>query len=221
MKKTFNINLGGIVFHIDEDAYELLDKYLSNLRIHFSKEEGGEEIVHDMELRISELFSERLNERNQVITLNDVEEIIAQMGKPEEFSEETTQDTSSYSESKEKGVKRLFRDPDNKVLGGVCSGIAAYFGWDVIILRIIHLFKSICYGLPDVFHIHFHAFHRELLGSCLCFGNDDPSYDIEKNNALDNEISISKDRECQEDEYDTQYNSIPSEIGCNPRAYST
>ena len=137
MKKTFNINLGGIVFHIDEDAYELLDKYLSNLRIHFSKEEGGEEIVHDMELRISELFSERLNERNQVITLNDVEEIIAQMGKPEEFSEETTQDTSSYSESKEKGVKRLFRDPDNKVLGGVCSGIAAYFGWDAVVLRII------------------------------------------------------------------------------------
>ena len=137
MKKTFNINLGGIVFHIDEDAYELLDKYLSNLRIHFSKEEGGEEIVHDMELRISELFSERLNERNQVITLNDVEEIITQMGKPEEFSEETTQDTNSYSESKEKGDKRLFRDPDNKVLGGVCSGIAAYFGWDVIILRII------------------------------------------------------------------------------------
>ena len=95
MKKTFNINLGGIVFHIDEDAYELLDQYLSNLRIHFSKEEGAEEIVHDMELRISELFSERLNERNQVITLNDVEEIIAQMGKPEEFSEETTQDVST------------------------------------------------------------------------------------------------------------------------------
>ena len=62
MKKTFNINLGGIVFHIDEDAYELLDQYLSNLRIHFSKEEGAEEIVHDMELRISELFSERLEE---------------------------------------------------------------------------------------------------------------------------------------------------------------
>ena len=96
MKKTYNINLGGIVFHIDEDAYELLDKYLSNLRIHFSKEEGAEEIVHDMELRISELFSERLNEKNQVITLKDVEEIIAQMGKPEEFSEDATQDTNEY-----------------------------------------------------------------------------------------------------------------------------
>ena len=86
MKKTYNINLGGIVFHIDEDAYDLLDKYLSNLRIHFNKEEGAEEIVHDMELRISELFSERLGEKKQVITLTDVEEIIAQMGKPEEFA---------------------------------------------------------------------------------------------------------------------------------------
>ena len=136
MKKTYNINLGGIVFHIDEDAYELLDKYLSNLRIHFSKEEGAEEIVHDMELRISELFSERLNEKNQVITLKDVEEIIAQMGKPEEFSEDATQDTNEYIKE-EKTPKRLFRDPDNKVIGGVCSGIAAYFGWDVTILRIL------------------------------------------------------------------------------------
>ena len=136
MKKTFNINLGGIVFHIDEDAYELLDKYLSNLRIHFSKEEGAEEIVHDMELRIPELFSERLNERKQVVTLKDVEEIIAQMGKPEEFSEDTTQDTNEYIKE-EKNPKRLFRDPDNKVMGGVCSGIAAYLGWDVTLLRII------------------------------------------------------------------------------------
>ena len=138
MKKTFNINLGGIVFHIDEDAYDLLDKYLSNLRIHFSKEEGAEEIVHDMELRISELFSERLNEKKQVITLKDVEEIIAQMGKPEEFSDETTQDTNEYIKE-EKGPKRLFRDPDNKVIGGVCSGIAAYLGWDVTAVRIIFI----------------------------------------------------------------------------------
>ena len=138
MKKTFNINLGGIVFHIDEDAYELLDKYLSNLRIHFSKEEGAEEIVHDMELRISELFSERLNERKQVVTLKDVEEIIAQMGKPEEFSEDTTQDTNEYIKE-EKTPKRLFRDPDNKVIGGVCSGIAAYLGWDVTAVRIIFI----------------------------------------------------------------------------------
>lgn len=138
MKKTYNINLGGIVFHIDEDAYELLDKYLSNLRIHFSKEEGAEEIVHDMELRISELFSERLNEKKQVVTLKDVEEIIAQMGKPEEFSEDATQDTNEYIKE-EKTPRRLFRDPDNKVIGGVCSGISAYLNWDVTLVRLVLL----------------------------------------------------------------------------------
>ena len=142
MKKTFNINLGGIVFHIDEDAYELLDKYLSNLRIHFSKEEGAEEIVHDMELRISELFNERLNERKQVITLTDVEEIIGQMGKPEEMTDDTTQDDPIYNKE-EKAPKRLFRDPDNKVVGGVCSGIASYFGWDTTILRILLIILSL------------------------------------------------------------------------------
>ena len=142
MKKTFNINLGGIVFHIDEDAYELLDKYLSNLRIHFSKEEGAEEIVHDMELRISELFNERLNDRQEVITLSDVEEIIVQMGKPEEMTDDTTQDDPIYNKE-EKAPKRLFRDPDNKVVGGVCSGIASYFGWDATILRILLIILSL------------------------------------------------------------------------------
>lgn len=151
MKKTFNINLGGIVFHIDEDAYELLDNYLSNLRIHFEQEEGAEEIVHDMELRISELFSERLNDRKQVITLTDVEEIIAQMGKPEEFSDDTTQDTSNHNQESadEKGAKRLFRDPDNKVIGGVCSGIAAYLGWDVTLLRIIFIILALPFFAND------------------------------------------------------------------------
>lgn len=137
MKKTFNINLGDIVFNIDEDAYELLDKYLSNLRIHFSKEEGAEEIVHDMELRISELFSERLHESKQVISIADVEEVIGQMGKPEEFSEDSTQDTQAYTE--EKGTRRLYRNPDDKVIGGVCSGIAAYMGWDVTLVRLFTL----------------------------------------------------------------------------------
>ena len=94
-----------------------------------------------MELRISELFSERLNDKKQVITLPDVEEIIAQMGKPEEFSDDTTQDNHSYTPdaTDKKGMKRLFRDPDNKVMGGVCAGIAAYMGWDVTLLRIIFI----------------------------------------------------------------------------------
>lgn len=128
MKKTLTINLGGTVYHIDEDAYHLLDNYLANLRIHFRREEGAEEIVHDMELRISELFADRLNEGKQVITIEDVEEIIARMGKPEELSGEGNGETSGSEKTKGTTIRRLFRDPDNKVLGGVASGLAAYMG---------------------------------------------------------------------------------------------
>ena len=80
MKKTLTVNLGGTVFHIDEDAYRLLDNYLCNLRLHFRKQEGAEEIVNDIENRISELFAEKLSAGSQVITIADVEEVIARMG---------------------------------------------------------------------------------------------------------------------------------------------
>jgi phage shock protein PspC (stress-responsive transcriptional regulator) len=139
MNKTYNINLGGLVYHIDDNAYELLDKYLNNLRAHFKKEEGGEEIVHDIELRISELFSERLNDRKQVITMSDVEEIIAQVGKLEELTGEKEETVES---EEEKPIKRLYRDTEHKVFGGVCSGLAAYFDWDVTLVRLMVLLIS-------------------------------------------------------------------------------
>lgn len=85
MKKTLTINLGGIVYHIDDDAYRLLDNYLSNLKHYFRKQEGAEEIVDDIEMRIAELFAEKVTEGKQVITVSDVEEIIARVGKPEDF----------------------------------------------------------------------------------------------------------------------------------------
>ena len=88
MKKTLTVNLGGTVFHIDEDAYQLLDKYLSNLRIHFRKEEGSDEIMDDFEMRISELLNERVRLGYEVITIEQVEEVIKRMGKPEEIFEE-------------------------------------------------------------------------------------------------------------------------------------
>jgi uncharacterized membrane protein YgaE (UPF0421/DUF939 family) len=87
MKKTLTVNLGGTVFQIDEDAYQLLDKYLANLRIHFRKEEGSEEIMNDFEMRISELFNERVRLGYEVITIEHVEEVIKRMGKPEELFE--------------------------------------------------------------------------------------------------------------------------------------
>ena len=93
MKKTLTVNLGGTVFHIDEDAYQLLDKYLSNLRIHFRKEEGSDEIMDDFEMRISELLNERVRLGYEVITIEQVEEVIKRMGKPEEIFEEEEKST--------------------------------------------------------------------------------------------------------------------------------
>ncbi|MDO4756248.1 MAG: PspC domain-containing protein [Parabacteroides sp.] len=140
MKKTLTVNLGGTVFHIDEDAYQLLEKYLSNLRIHFRKEEGSDEIMNDFELRISELFNERIRLGYEVITIEHVEEVIKRMGKPEElFENEEIQEESNTqnASTKENGdKKRLMRDPDNKLLGGVAGGIAAYMGWDTTGVRL-------------------------------------------------------------------------------------
>lgn len=140
MKKTLTVNLGGTVFHIDEDAYELLDKYLSNLRIHFKKEEGSDEIMTDFEARISELLNERIRMGYEVITLEQVEDVIKRMGKPEEifgeesFTEEAKEEYKVKIETTAK--KRLFRNPDDRILGGVAGGLAAYMGWDPTAVRI-------------------------------------------------------------------------------------
>ena len=88
MKKTLTVNLGGTVYHIDEDAYVLLDNYLNNLKYHFRSEADADEIVKDMENRIAELFSEYISRGQQVVTIENVEEVIARMGKPEEINAE-------------------------------------------------------------------------------------------------------------------------------------
>lgn len=146
MKKTLTVNLGGSVFNIDEDAYLLLDKYLTNLRVHFHEEEGSEEIMNDFELRISELFSEKVRLGYNVVTIEQVEEVINRMGKPEEIFEEQSEESTAQKEASDfsaktetKGKKKLFRDPDDKIIGGVAGGFAAYTGWDVTAIRIAML----------------------------------------------------------------------------------
>ena len=141
-----NSFLGGIVFNIDEDAYQLLDKYLSNLRIHFSREEGTDEIMDDFEARISELLNERIRLGFQVITIEHVEDVIKRMGKPEEiFADEETSETGgaqfrqSLEDKGEKTKKRLMRDSDDRILGGVASGLALYWGVDVTAIRLVLL----------------------------------------------------------------------------------
>ena len=139
MKKTLNVNLNGRVFTIDEDAYRLLDSYLSNLRICFRKEVGASEIITDFEARIEELFSEKIRLGYLVITLEHVEEVIARVGKPADFEDredrEEEKQTSFFEPLKSK--KKFFRNMDDKLIGGVCSGIAAYFGWNVVLIRFI------------------------------------------------------------------------------------
>ncbi len=144
MKKTLTVNLGGTVFHIDEDAYILLDKYLSNLRIHFMKDEGSDEILDDFEMRISELFNERIRLGYDVITIVQVEEVIRRMGKPEELfgedyekEEKKKKSETRYEKVKHTVNRRFFRDPDDRILGGVASGIAAYLGWDPTLVRLV------------------------------------------------------------------------------------
>ena len=144
MKKTLTVNLGGTVFHIDEDAYRLLDNYLCNLKIHFRKEAGADEIIDDIERRISELFAEKLTAGSQVITITDVEEVIARMGKPEDMEAENDSEPSVGNATRTTIHRRLYRNPDDKLLGGVISGMAAYLGWDVTLLRLLLLVVLIC-----------------------------------------------------------------------------
>jgi len=131
MNKVFNINLGGYPFTIDENAYEYLSKYLKTIHRHFSKSEGYEEITSDIEARMAELFQESLGHQT-IVSMKTVSDAIAIMGTPEDFGASTSEEQATYQSSKSKKTyttgKRLFRDPEDEVVAGVCSGVAAYFG---------------------------------------------------------------------------------------------
>lgn len=131
MNKIFNINLGGYPFTIDDNAYQKLTKYLSTIEDHFSTSEGCDEIISDIESRIAELFNDSLNGQ-PIVSMKDIDAAIATMGTPEEFGAvgsdyDDAEDARSQSGEYKTG-KKLFRDPDTKIIGGVCSGLAAYFG---------------------------------------------------------------------------------------------
>ena len=160
MKKVININFQGTVVPIEESSYELLQQYIESLRRYFANEEGRDEIINDIESRISELFQERLKNGSTCITDDDVNAIIKNMGRPQDFedAEKGDQPNTSSKDSddtkKEKGDtifnenwnwkgKRLYRDDNHKILGGVCSGIAAYLGIDPVIVRIVFIVSGI------------------------------------------------------------------------------
>src|SRR4051812_22349889 len=149
MNRTITMNLSGIIFHIEDDAYEKLNKYLSTIKGYFNETEGRDEIMGDIESRIAEMLQAKVNQTKQAVLLADVESVIAVMGKPEDFAgdgeqKETTSD-KHYTE-RERTYRRLFRDPDDKVIGGVCSGISNYFDIDPIWIRAAFVIALFVFG---------------------------------------------------------------------------
>lgn len=138
MNKTVNINLAGIPFYIDEDAYGKLSRYLDSIRKSLKDADGSEEIMKDIEARIAELFSEKIENTSQVVTSKTLDEVIAVMGQPEDYEvdEEIFDDVPPASTFRTKH-KQLFRDIDNKYISGVSSGLGHYLGIDAIWIRLL------------------------------------------------------------------------------------
>jgi phage shock protein PspC (stress-responsive transcriptional regulator) len=156
MKRIININLSGRVIPIEDSAYEKLQAYIESLRRYFIHEEGRDEIINDIESRIAELMNEKIRKGASSVTDADVDEIIASMGRPEDFQAaeeaETISPGSQSYQSRPTGEEtyttrkrnRLYRDSSDKILGGVCSGLANYMNVDPAIIRI--LFAIITFG---------------------------------------------------------------------------
>ncbi|NMH86771.1 PspC domain-containing protein [Flavivirga algicola] len=139
MNKTVNINLAGIFFHIDEDAYLKLQRYLEAIKRSFTDSQGRSEIISDIEARIAELFNERVQNNKEVIRIKEVDEVISIMGQPEDYlvDDEIFEDEPQTSyKRKTSSAKKLFRDIDNSYIGGVSSGLGHYFGIDAIWVRL-------------------------------------------------------------------------------------
>lgn len=137
MNKTVNINLGGLFFHIDEDAFQKLNRYFDAIKRSLSNSSGQDEIMKDIEMRISEIFTEKKEADKQVINLKDVDAMIAVMGQPEDYRiEEEGETTQSNFNNTTKTSKKLYRDIDKNILGGVSAGLGHYFGIDALWIRL-------------------------------------------------------------------------------------
>lgn len=154
MNKTTSINLGGYFFHIDEDAFRKLSNYFDAVRSSLSPD-GREEIINDIESRISELFTEKLGTTKQVIGLKEVDDIITIMGQPEDYKieDEAPKNDFQTNYTSTSSTKKLYRDKDNSFLGGVLSGLGHYLGVDPLWLRIIMVILFFGFGTGLVVYI--------------------------------------------------------------------
>lgn len=145
MKRTTRINIGNLIFNIDEDAYELLDKYLQSIDDFFASSREGKEILSDIENRIAEHFSKIISKSKEVISITDVKDVISAIGHPGDF--EDSNPTLRVSDRPKVNFDgRLYRDIENRWIGGVAAGLAAYFGIDPVIPRIIFILLGVFGG---------------------------------------------------------------------------
>ncbi|RMG77112.1 MAG: PspC domain-containing protein [Bacteroidetes bacterium] len=151
MKRTVNINLNGIVITIDEDAAKELNNYIDKVKEYYRNKEFGEEIVMDIEYRIAEILLQKKKNKAS-IDISDVQQLINQLGNPEEF-EDYDEQKEQYQTVESSSIKRLFRDPDNKILCGVCSGLGHYFGIDPFWIRLVWALAFFFYGSGFLLYI--------------------------------------------------------------------
>ncbi|MCI5560295.1 MAG: PspC domain-containing protein [Phocaeicola sp.] len=165
MKKTLTVNLNGKVYHIDEDAYQLLDTYIRNLKKCFGQDESAREIVTDIESRIAEIFSEALPTDASVVSIEQVKDVITRIGEPEEVSGTNAEEEAGDQEQPKRASvnipplqfdmsKRLYRSLTDRMLGGVAGGIAAYLGVDSVWVRLALIVSALLFfGTSFVFYI--------------------------------------------------------------------
>jgi phage shock protein PspC (stress-responsive transcriptional regulator) len=151
MKITVSINIGGWSFNIDEDAYSELKRYLKNLEIHFATEESSSEILSDIESRMAEIFRSRLATYKQVINMDDVHHAISILGTPEDLSNE--EGTSVRDKFASPGYHRMYRDPDHRIIGGVCAGMGSYWNIEPWIVRVIFFILAMMGGLGILIYL--------------------------------------------------------------------
>ena len=148
MKKTINVAIGGCSFVIDEDAYNAIDNYLDRFKAAIGESSASSDVMDELENRIADLLKGKLGGRD-VITLSMAESVIGQLGYPEGYTEHKSESTSEGKCDhdncyQDRPVKKLFRDPDDKKIAGVCLGLALFLGVDVVIIRVIFLIALIC-----------------------------------------------------------------------------
>ncbi|HBH50010.1 MAG TPA: hypothetical protein DDX98_15295 [Bacteroidales bacterium] len=146
MKKTLTINLAGMVYHIDDDAYARLRKFLGSLERSLKDDPNHKEIITDIEARIAELLNERIGNDRQVVIMSDIDFIIETIGDPEEIFDKQEKSSRRNKTSYGRKYRRMYRDPDNRMVAGVCSGLAAYWHLDPAIVRVAFVVLTLAGG---------------------------------------------------------------------------